>query len=80
MIIRAETKPLIVRYRLADEQYSNMIHEATSGPVGRGVFEEYRLSPGLSLQLADDTVVLAVLQAGSSSADIVENSPNGGDA
>ena len=64
------TKMYIVRYRLPGKNYSNQVDEASSLPVGDGVYEEVKVVPGSPFVLPEGAELIEVkVSSGSSRLD-----------
>lgn len=74
------TKMYIVRFRLPGKNYSNQVDEASSLPVGDGVYEEVKVVPGSPFVLPEGAELIEVKDAGTGKAiPRSDYSPNGGE-
>ena len=74
------TKMYIVRYRLPGKNYSNQVDEASSLPVGDGVYEEVKVVPGSPFVLPEGAELIEVKDAGTGKViPRSDFSPNGGE-
>ena len=74
------TKMYIVRFRLPGKNYSNQVDEASSLPVGDGVYEEVKVVPGSPFVLPEGAELIEVKDAGTGKViPRSDFSPNGGE-